>query len=215
MSKIHELRANADQALDNLEMRAVALENKINETNEHFIDRLQDSKSQISAKANTISAKVADAQGLAAEHKAKIKGSIEHLQLQLALGRVATKDALLEQKQLIENAATAARTHVRANLDQMDADLGKHINEWIGALAKLDAELQAAELAWDAEWRSEIATAKAEWEARKQNLKVEIDEFRSKLKQRKDLTEDKLEAFHTEMTDAFGKIGSAFRNFTS
>ena len=34
MSKVHELRKDADRMLDGLEARAVALENKINETNE-------------------------------------------------------------------------------------------------------------------------------------------------------------------------------------
>lgn len=215
MSKVHELRGKADQMLDGLEARAVALENKINETNDQFADRLQDLKSRAAAKANIVSAKVAEVQGLADEQRTKVKGSIEDLQLQLALGRVATKDALLEQKQLIENAAMAARTHIRANLDQMDADLDKEVDDLIIDLVELDAELEAAELAWDAEWRSEIAAAKAEWETRKQSMKSEIEGFRSEMKRRKDLAEDKLEDFHVEMTDAFSKIGSAFRKLAS
>jgi hypothetical protein len=215
MSKVHELRAKADQMLDNLEARAVALENKIGETNDQFADRLQNLKAQISDKASGIGAKVAEVQGLADEQKTKVKGSIEHLQLQLALGRVATKDALLEQKQMIDKAAIAVRTHIRASLDQSDADLDKEIDELIDALVELDAELEAAELAWDAEWRAEVAAANAQWEARKKELKAEIDGFRSQLKQRKDLAEDKLGDFHTEMADAFSKIGSAFRKLAS
>jgi hypothetical protein len=212
MSKVHELRKDADRMLDGLEARAVALENKINETNEQFADRLQDMKNQASANAKAIEARVKQVPGLADEQKQKIAGSIEHLQLQLALGRVAAKDTLHEQKQMIANAAAAARAHVAANLDQMDADLNKEVDAWIDALGKLDAEMEAAELAWDAEWRASTAAAKADWEAKKQDVKAEIAAFQSKLQQRKDMTADKLDAFHGEMTDAFNKIGSAFRN---
>ena len=212
MSKVHELRKDADRMLDGLEARAVALENKINETNEQFADRFQDMKNQASASAKAIEAKVKQVPGLAEEQKQKITGSIDHLQLQLALGRVAAKDTLHEQRQMIENAAAAARAHLVANLDQMDADLNKEIDAWIDDLGKLDAEMDAAELAWDAEWRAETAAAKADWEARKQGVKAEIAAFQSKLKQRKDMTEDKLGEFHREMTDAFNKVGSAFKN---
>jgi len=215
MSKVHELRKDADCMLDDLEARAVALENKINETNEQFADRFQGMKNQASANAEAIEAKVKQVPGLAEEQKQKIAGSIEHLKLQLALGRVAAKDTLNEQKQMIANAAAAARAHIVANLDQMDADLSKEIDAWIDALEKIDAELEAAELAWDAEWRASTAAAKADWEAKKQDVKAEIAAFQSKLKQRKDMTEDKLGEFNREMTDAFNKVGSAFRNLAS
>ncbi len=212
MSKVHELRKDADRMLDGLEARAVALENRINETNEQFADRFQDMKNQAAANAEAIEAKVKQMPGLAEEQKQKITGSIEHLKLQLALGRVAAKDTLHEQKQMIANAAAAARAHIVANLDQMDADLNKEIDAWIDALEKIDAEMEVAELAWDAEWRAELAAATADWEARKAGMKAEIAAFQSKLNQRKDITEDKLGEFHREMTDAFDKIGSAFRN---
>ncbi len=215
MSKVHELRKDADRMLDGLEARAVALENRINETNEQFADRFQDMKNQAAANAEAIEAKVKQVPGLAEEQKQKITGSIEHLKLQLALGRVAAKDTLHEQKQMIANAAAAARAHIVANLDQMDADLNKEIDAWIDALEKIDAEMEVAELAWDAEWRAELAAATADWEARKAGMKAEIAAFRSKLNQRKDMTEDKLAGFHGEMTDAFNKIGSAFRNLAS
>ena len=215
MSKVHELRKDADRMLDGLEARAVALENRINETNEQFADRFQDMKNQAAANAEAIEAKVKQVPGLAEEQKQKITGSIEHLKLQLALGRVAAKDTLHEQKQMIANAAAAARAHIVANLDQMDADLNKEIDAWIDDLEKIDAEMEAAELAWDAEWRAELAAATADWEARKAGMKAEIAAFRSKLNQRKDMTEDKLAGFHGEMTDAFNKIGSAFRNLAS
>ena len=215
MSKVHELRQDADRMLDGLEARAVALENKISETNDQFADRFQDMKNQLSANSETIETKVKKVQGLADEQKVKIAGSIEHLQLQLALGRVASKETLREQKQMIKNAAAAARAHIVANFDQMDADLNKEIDAWIDALEKIDAEMEAAELTWDAEWRAEMAAASADWEVRKQDLKAGIAAFQSKLNQRKDMTEDKLGEFHREMTDAFYKVGSAFRNLSS
>jgi uncharacterized protein Yka (UPF0111/DUF47 family) len=215
MSKIHEMRKEADRILDGLEARAAALENRINETNEQFADRFQDLKNKASANAEAIEARVKQVPSLADEQKQKIAGSIEHLQLQLALGRVAAKDTLHEQKQMISNAAAAARAHIVANLDQMDADLNKEIDAWIDALEKLDAEMEAAELAWDAEWRASTAAAKADWEANKQDVKTEIAAFRSKLKQRKDMAEDKLGDFHREMAEAFNQIGSAFRNLAS
>lgn len=215
MSKIHEMRKEADRILDGLEARAAALENRINETNEQFADRFQDLKNKASANAEAIEANVRQVQGLADEQKQKIAGSIEHLQLQLALGRVAAKDTLQEQKQMISNAAAAARAHIVANLDQMDADLNKEIDAWIDALEKLDAEMEAAELAWDAEWRASTAAAKADWEAKKQDVKTEIAAFRSKLQQRQEMAADKLGEFNREMTDAFNKIGSAFRGLAS
>ncbi len=215
MSSVHELRKEADRMLDGLEAQAVALENRINETNAQFADRFQNMKNQISANAEAIEAKVKQVQGLADEQKQKIAGSLDHLQLQLALGRVAAKDTLQEQKQVISNAAAAARAHIVANLDQMDADLNKEIDAWIDDLKQLDAEMEAAELAWDAEWRAEKAAAAADWEARKQDMKAEIAAFQSKLQRRKDMAEDKLGDFHREMTQAFDKIGSAFRNLAS
>jgi hypothetical protein len=95
---------------------------------------------KVAARADRIGAKVVEVQGLADERKAKIKGLIEHLQLQFAVGRIATNDALFEQKQLIENAATAARTHIGGSLDQMNADLDKEIKELVDVLVELDAE---------------------------------------------------------------------------
>ena len=215
MSKIHEMRNKADQMLDSLEARAVSLEKTINETNDQFADRFQDMKSQISANAEPIKAKVRKVQDLTDKQKDKIAEGLEHLQLQLALGRVATKDALHEQKEMIANAAAAARAHIVANVDQMDADLDKQIDAWIDALEKMETEMEAAELAWDAEWRTELAAASAEWEAKKQSLKADIAGFQSQLQKRKDMTEDKLGDFHREMTDAFGKVGSAFKNLAS
>ena len=97
----------------------------------------------------------------------------------------------------------------------MDADLDKQIDAWIDALEKLEAEMEAADLAWDAEWRTEMTAATAEWKAKKQGLKAEIASFQSELQKRKDMTGDKLEAFNKEMTGAFSKIGSAFRNLAS
>jgi len=212
MSKIHDLRQEADKILDGLEARAIALENKMSETNDQIADHLQQMKADVSDVSGSVEHKIRQVQELGAEQKDKLAGAFEQLRLQLALGRVTAKDKLEEQKQLISNAAQAVRAHIIAHRDHLDAELEKEIDAWIEELDRLDAEMAAAELAWDAEWRAEVAAATADLDARKADLKAEISAFQSRLKQRKDVAEDKLGDFHQEMTDAFNKIGSAFRN---
>ncbi len=211
MSKVHDLREEADRILDGLEARAIALENTINETNDQIADRLQQMKADISDVSGSVENKIRQAQELGTEQKENLAGAFEQLRLQLALGRVTAKDKLQEQKQLISNAAQAVRAHIIAHRDHLDAGLEKEIDAWILELERLDAELAAAELAWDAAWRAEVAAAAANFDARKTELKAEISAFQSRLKHRKDMADDKLSNFHQEMMDAFNKIGSDFQ----
>ncbi len=211
MSKVHDLREEADRILDGLEARAIALENTINETNDQIADRLQQLKADISNVSGSVENKIRQAQELGTEQKENLAGAFEQLRLQLALGRVTAKDKLQEQKQLISNAAQAVRAHIIAHRDHLDAGLEKEIDAWILELERLDAELAAAELAWDAAWRAEVAAAAANFDARKTELKAEISAFQSRLKHRKDMADDKLSNFHQEMMDAFNKIGSDFQ----
>jgi hypothetical protein len=215
MTKVHQLRIKADETLDRLEARALALEANINLTNDQISERIQRLKDHSSTTANAIQAKVGDIQGIASDQKAKITDSLEQLKLQLSLGRLEAKSTAAEQKKLIENAAIVVSAHIRANADHLDAEIDKDLDAWAQALIELDAEFEAAEMAWDAEWRAAKAANDAHFEAKKQKITDDIAKFKSELTGRRDAAQDKLESFHDEMSEAFSQVRSAFQNLAS
>jgi DNA repair exonuclease SbcCD ATPase subunit len=98
MSRIKELRASLDKKLDAFEHQALALEAQLTQTKEQALQRLEQRKQQLRDVLKQVQAEVLKSKDLAGQVKTEVQAKLEHLQVQLALGKADARETFEEQR---------------------------------------------------------------------------------------------------------------------
>ena len=131
----------------------------------------------------------------------EVKGKFEHLEVQLALGKMELKEAYDEQKDLILEAIDNAKRSLKGVLGNIDDEF---LEEAENFRAKLEGyQVQFALGKYEA--RDAIEEKKAE-------LRQLVHDFRAKMESADEKTDekDKLEGFMDEMGKSYEHLKSAF-----
>nr|MBP8202145.1 hypothetical protein [Nitrospira sp.] len=87
MSRIKALRASIESTIDALERQAQALEAQLTQSKEQTIQRLEQGKQQLGDVVTSVQADLRRSKDVADHIRAEVQAKLDHLQVQLALGK--------------------------------------------------------------------------------------------------------------------------------
>lgn len=207
MSRIKELRASLDHVLDALEHRASALEAHLTQTKDQAVQRLEHRKQQLQDALKQVQAEVQKSKDLAEQAKAEVKAKLDHLHVQLALGRAEARDTIDEQRTKILTALREFEALADQKLKGVAFESGKVWEDLIGRASSLEAEFEALKS------RFEIEKSKQQvaLESKKQDVLVKLRAFQRDLKTKRADAQAKGEAFVHDLRKGLNQIQTAFR----
>lgn len=211
MSHIKELRKSIDASLDRWETSAQSFEDGINASLDAMVDRFEHNKEMAQSAVENLKAAVAGAQEMPAKKKQEILADLDHLKLQLTLGRAEALDTLEDQKAKVESAFQTVESQFNSIDRHIGNEVDKALGSWVRAeiALKQDFDLLAVHIA------AKQAAVHAQFEARRQSIKDQIEKFKAELENKKDTAEERGEAFSAEMNSAFDHLNKAFRNLVT
>ena len=141
MTKVSEIRASIDQTLDRWEAAALALETNIEATLAAVSERLETQRKKAAVASEKLKQAIERAQELPSEAQDKIGGDLDHLKVQLALGKAEARDAIVAQKEKIGQAVQRVENQIDQIEQQVDQEIEEAIEEWVHAQLDLRQEL--------------------------------------------------------------------------
>ena len=211
MKTVNEVRASIDQTLDWWEAAALALEESIEATLAAVSERIQRQKEKTVEASEKLTQALKRAQQLPSEAREKIVGDLDHLKVQLALGKVEARDAVLAQKEKIGQAVLRVENQIDQFEQQVDQEVEEAINEWVRAELELQQELELVALRFE----SEQAERRGQFEAKKQEMLDNVKQFREELEEKRTTALQKGSTFASDMNTSFEQMRSAFRNLAA
>lgn len=211
MAHVKEIRQSIDRRLDTWEKKALAFEAHIEAERATALDRIEVQKRRNSEALDRAKAVLARSADLAEEGKSKILTDLDHLKLQLALGKMETRQAYKEQRKHISDAVARFEASLDARVAADDRALDEAIEEWIAEESVLEAEIEAAEI----QWALEQEERREEWESKKQAFSDQLQAFRRQLDEKQSAGREKLGEFSDQAGAGFEQIRQAFRGLVS
>ena len=212
MSSIKNIRESVDGRLDRWQARAEAMESQISASKEKAQERVEASKQAYVAAIDKAKAGVEASTSLATEEKQRLHAKLDNARVQAALGKAETKDAFTEQSHKIRTSLKEMEGSIDKEMDSFDASIDEGLEkmaaELVAARNTLDAELEAAEQ----RLHGMKDEAKEDLQAKAAGVKADIAGFKSKISDRRGRAAEDLDAFNTEFSEGWKKIGAAFKN---
>ncbi len=208
MTSVEEVRASINQTAVRWEAAALALEANVEATLAVVSERLQKQKEKTAEASEKLKQAFERAQQLPPEARDKIAGDLDHLKVQLALGKAEGRDAVLAQKEKIGQALQRAESQIDQVGQQVDQEIVETIKEWVRAALELQQELELAALRFE----NEQGERRAQFEAKKQEMVDNVKQFREELEQKRTAALQKGSTFASDMTASFEQMRAAFRN---
>ncbi len=207
MSRIKELRASLDKTLDALEHRALALEAQLTQTKDQAVERLEQRKLQLQGVLKQVQGEVHKSKDLAEQSKAEIQTRIDHLQVQLALGKAEARDAVEAQRAKILKALNEFESVADEKLQGAAFESGKVWEDVVGRANSLEAEFDALKSRFEVEKAKQVE----KFGEKKQEVLVKLQAYRRDLKSRRESAQSKGEAFVDDLRKGLDQIQTAFR----
>ena len=150
MTTIKEVRAAIDAGLDRLQAKAEA---QLYLSDDEINTRIAEYEDQLKAAAVALQERMAEAEQVAGETKTKVQSALEHLQVQLALGKADTRDAFNAKKKEIQRAIAEFNAELdaadAAEEREMAAEFDAFVKAYVEQAAALEAELEAMEESYE------------------------------------------------------------------
>jgi phage-related minor tail protein len=208
MTTVKEMRTSIDQTLDRWNAAALALEENINATQAAVSERIQTQKEKAAEASEKLEKAIERAQQLPSDAREKIVGDLGHLKVQLALGKVEARDAVLAQKEKIGQAVQRVENQIDQIEQQVDQKIKEATEEWVRADQELQQELELAALRFE----NEKAEKRVQFEAKKQEMLDNVKQFREAIEEKRIAAQQKGSTFASDMTASFEQMRTAFRN---
>ncbi|MDY6942804.1 MAG: hypothetical protein SVU69_07295 [Pseudomonadota bacterium] len=215
MSLIHELRESVEARLDRWESLAEALELQLQLGRKEALDRFEDEKQRLTERLEAMEKRFEETTGIADDMRDSVRGQVEHLRVQLALGRAETRDAYQEQRKNI----LAGIRSLEERLDSAGHQLGQENAERLEAVTKdliraadrLVAELEALEYQFEVG----ATTARQQLDDLRKDVVTRAQSIRKRLREQGSKAEDKMEAFEKDISQAASQAKQAFKKLFS
>jgi len=212
MSKIREIRESIDKQLDHWEASATAFEGQLQKTKEQALGKLEARKKTLNEALEKFKSEVAKAKGITEEKKKEMQAQFDDLQVQLALGKADTRDALEAQRKKVRDLIATLEATVDRHLDAAGQAADKSIEEAADRLIAADIEYEAEADALEAQFFMKKAEAKAQFEKKKSDLLAQINEFKTKVQGKRGMAKEKAATFEKEMSSGISQIKQAFKS---
>ncbi len=207
MSRIKELRASLDKKLDALEYQALALEAQLTQTKEQTLQRLEQRKQQLRDLLTQVQADVQTSKEMAEQAKSEVQAKLEHLQVQLALGKADARDTLEEQRTKILKALNEFESVAELKLKGAAFESGRVWEDLVGRTSMLEAEFEVLK----SRFASEKAKQQVALESKKQELLTTLVLFKDQLKAKRLVVQAKADALETDLHEGLDQIKAGFR----
>ena len=207
MSRIKEFRASLDKKLDALEHQALALEAQLTQTKDQAMLRLEQRKQQLRDLLNQVQADVQKSKEIADQAKTEVQAKLEHLQVQLALGKADARDTFEEQRTKILKALNEFESVAEQKLKGATFESGRVWEDLVDRTSTLEAEFEALK----GRLESEKAKQQGTLESKKQELLTNLVSFKDQLKAKRVALEAKADVFETDLREGLDHIKAGFR----
>lgn len=207
MSQIKELRASLDKKLDALEHQALALEAQLTQTKEQALQRLEQRKQQLRDVLRQVQAELQKSKAVAEQVKGEVQARLEHLQVQLALGKADARDLLEEQRGKILKALSEFEAVADQKLRAAGFEAGRLWEDLVGRASALEAELEALKHRFE----GEKATQQGALESGKQELLAKLEAFKEQIAAKRRAMQAKADTFEEDLRQGLDQIKTAFK----
>lgn len=206
MAKLHEIRESIEAKLDKWEANAKALGAQLQETKDRAADRVENRKKELSDTLNRLRTEVERSKTIADETRQDIMNRLEHLQIQLALGKMEAKSEYMSQKKKISEAVSSLEYSLDRHFDEA---YGKLARELVRRADALEAEFSA--FVFRIEEKKENVAQLAE--DKKEKILAQLQDFQHKIQEKKGMAREKAKTFEEEFSAGLQHIRDAFRQF--
>jgi hypothetical protein len=206
MPKLQEIRGSIEAKLDKWEADALALKAQLKETKDKAAERVEDRKKELSDTLNRLRNQVTKSKTIAEETRSDITNRIEHLQVQLALGKLEARDEYEEQKKKIHDAVSSLEHGIDRKFDESFNKLG---HELVRGANALDAEFSAFMFRIE-EKKDRIAQQTDE---KKEEILAKVHDFQHMVQEKRGVAKEKTKTFEDEFSTGLKHIRDAFTQF--
>jgi hypothetical protein len=207
MSRISELRASFDKKLDALEHQALALEAQLTKTKDQALQGLEQRKQQLRDLLNQVQTDVQKSKDIAGQAKMEVQAKLEHLQVQLALGKADARDTFEEQRTKILKALNEFEFIAEQKLRGATFESGKVWEDLVGRTSKLEAEFEAIKDRFESEKAKQQVTL--EW--KKEDLLTKLVLFKDQLKAKRVVVQTKADVLEADLREGLDQIKAGVR----
>jgi hypothetical protein len=209
MSRIKEFRASLDKKLDALEHQALALEAQLTQTPQQILQRLEQHKQQLRDLLKQVQADVQKSKEMAEQAKTEVQAKLEHLQVQLALGKADARDTFEEQRTKILKALNEFESVAEQKLKGAGFESGKIWEDLVGRTSRLEAEFEAIKDRFESEKAKQQVTL--EW--KKEELLTKLVLFKDQLNAKRVAVQAKADVIETDLRQGLDQIKAGVRKF--
>jgi hypothetical protein len=207
MSRITVLRASLDKKLDALEHQALALEAQLTKTKDQALQGLEQRKQQLRDLLNQVQTDVQKSKDIAGQAKMEVQAKLEHLQVQLALGKADARDTFEEQRTKILKALNEFESVAEQKLKGATFESGKVWEDLVGRTSKLEAEFEALKDRFESEKTKQQVTL--EW--KKEELLTKLVLFKDQLKSKRGVVQAKADVLEADLREGLNQIKAGMR----
>jgi hypothetical protein len=207
MSRITELRASFDKKIDALEHQALALEAQLTRTKDQALQGLEQRKQQLRDLLKQVQADVQKSKEIAEQAKMEVQAKLEHLQVQLALGKADARDTFEEQRAKILKALNEFESVAEQKLRGATFESGKVWEDLVGRTSKLEAEFEALKDRFESEKAKQQNTL--EW--KKEELLTKLVLFKDQLKAKRVVVQAKADVLEADLREGLDQIKAGVR----
>ena len=213
MSKIHQIRQSIEHKLNQWEDMAEALELQLTLGRAEALQRFDEQREKLRAAATAMKTRVDAMESLGDDARRQVQGALEHLQVQLALGRAESRDAYLEQREKLRQAVRSVEERLEETAESGSAEISQKLTEELQTFARaadrLVAELEALELQFEVHAesaRNQLTDARHKLTQQLQSFRKQLAEQRAKAKERLTQSEAELSEAARHVKEAFGRL---------
>jgi hypothetical protein len=207
MSRIKEFRASLDKKLDALEHQALALEAQLTQTKDQAMQRLEQRKQQLQDLLRQVQADVQKSKEMAEQAKTEVQAKLEHLQVQLALGKADARDTFEEQRAKTLKALNEFESVAEQKLKGAAFESGKVWEDFVDRTSTLEAEYEVLKDRFEHEKARQQVTL----ESKKEELLARLVLYKDQLKAKREVVQAKADVFETDMRQGLDQIKAGVR----
>ena len=207
MSRIKEFRASLDKKLDALEHQALALEAHLIQTKDQAMQRLEHRKEQLRELLKQVQADVQKSKEMAEQAKIEVQAKLEHLLVQLALGKAEARDAFEEQRAKTLKALSDFESIAEEKLKGATFESGKVWEELVDRTSTLEAEYEVLKDRFE----SEKAKQEVVLESKKEELLAKLVLFKDQVKAKRVVVQAKADVLETDLRQGLEHIKAGVR----
>ena len=207
MSRIKEFRASLDKKLDSLEHQALALEAQLTQTKDQAMQRLEQRKQQLRDLLKQVQADVQKSKEMAEQAKTEVQAKLEHLQVQLALGKADARDTFEEQRAKTLKALDEFESVAEQKLKGAAFESGKVWEDFVDRTSTLEAEYEVLKDRFEHEKARQQVTL----ESKKEELLARLVLYKDQLKAKREVVQAKADVFETDMRQGLDQIKAGVR----